>query len=69
MLATWKLLVTLGLTPVLYTIYAIAVLVYSIRSNFTLKNKILAPLSVYVFMPMISFAALRFGEVGMDIYK
>jgi glycerol-3-phosphate O-acyltransferase / dihydroxyacetone phosphate acyltransferase len=72
--ATWKLLVAMGLAPLLYNFYT-WLLVY-----WTYKNRIQGyvpqwvPLwSVvvlgYVIFPMITFAALRIGEIGMDILK
>lgn len=73
-MATWKLLVSMALAPVLYTWYT-AILTY-----WTYRNRIngLIPDGVpliaivafgYIFFPAITFMALRFGEVGMDIAK
>lgn len=73
-LATWKLLVALAFAPVLYTWYTY-LLVY-----WTYRNRVqgYVPESVpywavivfgYIFFPALTFAALRFGEVGMDIIK
>lgn len=73
-IATWKLLVALAFAPVLYTLYT-AILTY-----WTYHNRVQGyihswvPLwSIvifgYIFFPAITFAALRFGEVGMDIVK
>ncbi|KAK3995879.1 acyltransferase [Cladorrhinum sp. PSN332] len=72
-IATWKLLVSLGLTPCLYNFYATIV---------TWKARSIVPslipddlhwsviyLAAWVFFIGITFAALRFGEVGMDIAK
>jgi hypothetical protein len=30
---------------------------------------LLIPIFHFVILPSVSFAALRFGEIGMDIYK
>ncbi|KAH8600437.1 hypothetical protein B0O99DRAFT_737227 [Bisporella sp. PMI_857] len=52
-MATWKLLVSIGFAPALYTFYVV------LLTYWTHRNRIQA----------ITFAALRFGEVGMDILK
>jgi glycerol-3-phosphate O-acyltransferase / dihydroxyacetone phosphate acyltransferase len=73
-IATWKLLVALAFAPILYTFY-IALFTYLTRRNrfwgyvpesFPAWSFI--PIGVVLF-PTITFAALRFGEVGMDIFK
>ncbi|KAJ4293798.1 Glycerol-3-phosphate/dihydroxyacetone phosphate acyltransferase [Collariella sp. IMI 366227] len=73
-MATWKLLVSLALVPLLYNFYSI-VLVYKVYQDRLwghAPNWI--PLWAVYFagmlvLPFITFAALRFGEVGMDIFK
>lgn len=73
-MATWKLLVAIGLAPALYTFYNI------LLASWTYYNRIQGyvpewvPLwAVFVFgyilFPAITYAALRFGEIGMDIFK
>jgi glycerol-3-phosphate O-acyltransferase/dihydroxyacetone phosphate acyltransferase len=72
--ATWKLLVAMALAPTLYTLYTMGL------TYWTYKNRVqgFVPDSVplwaivvfgYVFFPTITYAALRFGEIGMDIAK
>ncbi|KAK4624529.1 hypothetical protein CLAFUW4_06226 [Fulvia fulva] len=72
--ATWKILVSLALTPVLDVFYT-SFLVY-----WTWTNRIRGAVPQFVplwfmtifgliFFPAICFAALRFGEIGMDIFK
>lgn len=72
--ATWKLLVSLVLAPTLYVVYDI------ILGFLTYKNRLYgivplwAPIWVvlvlgFIAFIMITYAALRFGEVGMDIVK
>ena len=72
--ATWKLLVSLALAPSLYALYS-AILTY-----WTYRNRIQGYVPTWVplwFIPIPSiivfisftFAALRFGEIGMDIFK
>ncbi|TGO61710.1 hypothetical protein BCON_0025g00370 [Botryotinia convoluta] len=73
-MATWKLLVALAFAPILYNFYTI------ILAYWTYKNRVQGyvpewvPLYAifvfgYILFPAITFAALRFGEVGMDIAK
>ena len=73
-LATWKFLVALGLAPLLYTLYAIVLSIYCYSHDLLEWQSwkyyiLLVPLLQLVVLPSISFAALRFGESGMDIYK
>jgi glycerol-3-phosphate O-acyltransferase / dihydroxyacetone phosphate acyltransferase len=73
-LATWKLLVSLVLAPVLYVFYDI------ILGIITYQNRLygLIPewvplwfvlIAGFVLFGSITYAALRFGEIGMDIVK
>ncbi|PFH54384.1 hypothetical protein AMATHDRAFT_135688 [Amanita thiersii Skay4041] len=68
-LATWKVLIALGVTPVLYTFYAFLATIVAIRAGAPLKWKILTPLLVFVALPIMNYAALKFGEAGMDVLK
>ncbi|KAI9701400.1 MAG: hypothetical protein M1820_006491 [Bogoriella megaspora] len=72
--ATWKLLVSMALAPMLYTLYT------SLLAWWTSVNRIqgympknipirLVFIFGYILFPVITFAALRFGEIGMDIFK
>lgn len=72
--ATWKVLVSMALAPALYTYYTV------ILASWTYYNRVqgLVPYYVaiwqivvfgFIFFPAITFAALRFGEIGMDIAK
>jgi len=72
--ATWKILVALALAPALYTLYNIILAVWTYKTRIGGLIPEWVPLwSVflfgYIFFPTITFAALRFGEVGMDIVK
>lgn len=73
-IATWKLLVAMALAPSLYAIYTV------ILTWWTYKNRVqgyvpdwvplwLIFISGWVFCTAITFAALRFGETGMDVFK
>jgi len=73
-IATWKLLVAMAFAPILYQVYVI-ILVY-----WTYKHRIFGlapdwlplwsvPIIGWILFPTITFSSLRFGEVGMDIFK
>lgn len=73
-MATWKILVSLALAPALDVMYTI-ILVY-----WTWSNRVRGYMPEFVplwfvgifgviFFPSVCFAALRFGEIGMDIFK
>jgi glycerol-3-phosphate O-acyltransferase/dihydroxyacetone phosphate acyltransferase len=73
-MATWKLLVALAFAPVLYNFYTVLLTYWTYRNRIRGYVPNWVPLwSVvifgYLFFPAITFAALRFGEVGMDIVK
>jgi glycerol-3-phosphate O-acyltransferase / dihydroxyacetone phosphate acyltransferase len=73
-IATWKLLVSMAFAPLLYTFYSV------LLTYWTYRNRIqgympdwvslwMVPAVGYIVFPAITFAALRIGEVGMDILK
>lgn len=72
--ATWKILIAAGLAPLLCTYYA-GLLVLWARYNHI--NHMIPPntptywivAAAYFLFPTITYAALRLGEVGMDILK
>jgi glycerol-3-phosphate O-acyltransferase/dihydroxyacetone phosphate acyltransferase len=73
-MATWKLLVALAFAPVLYNLYTILLVYWTYRNRVQGYVPDWVPLwgvflSGYVIFPAITFAALRFGEIGMDIVK
>lgn len=68
-LATWKVLISLGVAPVLYLLYAFLATLIAIRANATTKWKIMTPLIVFMALPFMNIAALKFGEAGMDVLK
>ncbi|KAH8155326.1 uncharacterized protein LAJ45_00336 [Morchella importuna] len=73
-MASWKLLVALAFAPVLYNFYVV-ILCYWTYSHrvFGLMPDWVPIIFVAIFgwilFPTITFAALRFGEIGMDIFK
>lgn len=73
-IATWKILVALAFAPLLYTFYTIilTILTYKNRCYGWVPESVplwAIPALGYTVFPTITFAALRFGEVGMDIVK
>ncbi|CAG8976128.1 hypothetical protein HYALB_00002409 [Hymenoscyphus albidus] len=73
-MATWKLLVALAFAPILYNFYTILLTYWTYRNRIQGYVPDRVPLwaiwvAGYIIFPAITFAALRFGEVGMDILK
>ena len=73
-MATWKLLVAMAFAPTLYHFYSFIVTVKTYQDRFFGLVPGWAPLWLvyvlsFIVMIGITFAALRFGEVGMDIFK
>lgn len=73
-MSTWKLLVALAFAPLLYAFYT-AILTY-----WTWRNRVWGQVPEWVplwsiipfgfwFFPSVTYAALRIGEIGMDILK
>lgn len=72
--ATWKILVAMGLAPTLYTIYTLLFTWWTVRNRVSGYMPNWVPwwgviIFGYIFFPTITYAALRFGEVAMDILK
>ncbi|QSL65766.1 hypothetical protein MERGE_000044 [Pneumocystis wakefieldiae] len=71
-LATWKLLVALALVPALLLFYSIIITYFAIHFqivSYTKKWICIMLIVSLIIIFMVSFAALRFGESGLDIYK
>ncbi|KAH8897047.1 hypothetical protein GQ53DRAFT_760256 [Thozetella sp. PMI_491] len=73
-MATWKLLVSMAFAPILYNFYncVLAYKVYQDRLWGHVPDWVplwAVFLAGWIVFPAITFAALRFGEVGMDILK
>ncbi|KZT11385.1 uncharacterized protein LAESUDRAFT_747111 [Laetiporus sulphureus 93-53] len=68
-MATWKILISLGMTPLLYGFYAFIAEVIMFRANAPLVWKIWTPPLVMIILPMVAYAALKFGEAGVDVFK
>lgn len=72
--ATWKVLVALGFAPILYNFYTILLTWWAYRNRVQGFIPDWVPLWTiflfgYIIFPMVTFAALRIGETGMDILK
>ena len=73
-IATWKLLVALAFAPLLYGLYTVLLTYWTYRNRVQGYVPSWVPLWMvvvfgFVVFPSITFAALRFGETGMDILK
>ncbi|CAG8635122.1 10816_t:CDS:2 [Cetraspora pellucida] len=68
-LATWKLLVALVVTPLLYSFYTFIVVLVSFRKRWILKWKVFAPMVTFCTLVTGSYVTIRFVESGLDIYK
>ncbi|KAI6143231.1 hypothetical protein BKA82DRAFT_4184090 [Pisolithus tinctorius] len=68
-LATWKVLICLGAAPLLYTLYAVLAIAIAVKIQAPLSVRLCAPLLVTFALPVMNYAALKFGEAGMDVFK
>jgi len=71
-IATWKILVTLGICPLIYIIYSfISVYIYikTSQQHTTLLQDIIVFIKTITFLPILSYLTIRFGETGIDLYK
>ncbi|KAK7203695.1 hypothetical protein BZA70DRAFT_307438 [Myxozyma melibiosi] len=68
---TWKILVALVLAPALDWVYALMATWITYRYDLfpQVRPLWLITLGAMIVLPMITYAALRIGEVGMDIFK
>ena len=67
--ATWKILISLGVAPLLGALYALLAMVVMIKANAPMTWRIATPFVVMFSLPFIGYAALKFGEAGMDVLK
>ncbi|KAI9806129.1 MAG: hypothetical protein M1833_004536 [Piccolia ochrophora] len=73
-MATWKLLVALALAPSLYALYGVLFTYFTYKHHLWGYMPGWVPLWAVIILeivlfPSVTFAALRFGEIGMDIAK
>lgn len=73
-MATWKLLVALAFAPCLYIFYSAVLFTWAWKNRIQgyvpewIPLWVIAIISLAIF-PVITYAALRIGEIGMDIMK
>ena len=67
-IATWKILVSMGFAPILYTIYSIIGIKFIHYYNPNI-SRILSFIIFYMISVTITYCALIFGDKGMDLYK
>lgn len=68
-IATWKVLISLGAAPVLYGFYAFLATIVAYKAGASTKWKILTPIFTFLALPLIGFWTLKFGEAGADVLK
>lgn len=72
-LATWKILISLGVAPVLYGFYSALATYAMFRSrrtqNLAIGYKMMTPFIVSAILPFMSYGTLKFGEAGLDVFK
>lgn len=70
-IATWKILVAMGLAPLLYTLYSVIGTSLLWYYGFTSGKRqlLLAFWSSYLFCSVITYSALIIGDKGMDYFK
>lgn len=68
-LASWKVLVSLAVVPLLYVIYALVATVLAYRYDILPEYRKYTPLVVIWLLPSLGYSALKFGEAGMDVAK
>jgi len=68
-LATWKVLISLGVAPILYGTYAVLAIAIAMKANAPRQTLLWIPILTVIVLPIMNYAALKFGEAGMDILK
>ncbi|KAK1061506.1 Glycerol-3-phosphate/dihydroxyacetone phosphate acyltransferase [Friedmanniomyces endolithicus] len=73
-IGTWKILVAMALAPALDIIYSIILTVWTHKNRVGGRVPTWVPLwfvaiGGLILFPAVCFGALRFGEIGMDIFK
>jgi len=68
-IASWKVLTSLGVASVLYSFYAVVATILVIKTKAPWKWRLLTPPLTIAALPAIGYAALKFGEAGVDVLK
>ncbi|CAN3355781.1 glycerol-3-phosphate O-acyltransferase 1 [Diutina catenulata] len=68
--ASWKVMVALGIAPILYVFYSVVGIWVMDRYHLAQWMPLIPKFIVsYLFAILITYSSLRFGEVGVDYYK
>ena len=59
----------MGLAPVLYGLYAFVAELIVVWAGAPFVWKLWTPVCTIIALPVIAYAALKFGEAGMDVLK
>jgi glycerol-3-phosphate O-acyltransferase/dihydroxyacetone phosphate acyltransferase len=59
----------MALAPVTYGLYALIATIIAAKAGAGMRWLILTPVLLLSTLPFIGFAALKFGEAGMDVLK
>lgn len=68
-LATWKVLVSLAVVPLLYLFYILLVTFLMYRYDLAPAIRHWTPVFMIAILPSLGYSALKFGEAGMDVAK
>lgn len=68
-LATWKVLVSLAVVPLLYVAYTALATLYVYKNDFFPGYRQYLPVILLFLLPSLGYSALKFGEAGMDVAK
>jgi glycerol-3-phosphate O-acyltransferase / dihydroxyacetone phosphate acyltransferase len=68
-IASWKVLISVGVAPVLYSFYALVATILVVKAHAPRKWRLLTPPLIIAALPVIGYATLKFGEAGMDVLK
>ncbi|KAK8865983.1 hypothetical protein IAR55_001133 [Kwoniella newhampshirensis] len=68
-LATWKVLVSLAVTPLLYIFYCILATFLAYKYDLAPTWRHWTPVVIFTCLPGWAVATLKFGEAGMDVAK
>ncbi|KAH9048167.1 hypothetical protein EDB84DRAFT_1458769 [Lactarius hengduanensis] len=68
-LATWKVLISLVMAPALYAFYAFVATFVSFEADVSFDRILWTPFLTLLALPCIGYAALKFGEAGVDVLK
>ncbi|CAE6522135.1 unnamed protein product [Rhizoctonia solani] len=68
-IASWKVLISMVVTPFLYSFYALLATIVVARAGAPLSYQLWTPFLVMAALPLIGYSALKFGEAGMDVLK